>query len=55
VQEFLAPGISGYIITSFLFPSDPKFNFEKFYSKLNEQDLVIYPGKVRVGMCFPPS
>ncbi len=38
--------MSGYIITSFLFPRDPKFDFATFYGKLNDQDLVIYPGKV---------
>lgn len=42
----MAPGISGYIITSFLFPVHPNFKFADFYNKLNEHDLVIYPGKV---------
>ncbi len=54
--------IQGHIITSFLYPDDPAFNFEQFYRKLNERGFVIYPGKLskadafrigNIGQIFP--
>jgi 2-aminoethylphosphonate-pyruvate transaminase len=34
------------IITSFLSPTDPAFNFGRFYALLKARGFVIYPGKV---------
>ncbi len=51
-KEYLRPEDQGNIITSFRFPSDPNFNFEEFYDKLNSKDYVIYPGKVSNADCF---
>lgn len=51
-REYLRPVDQGYIITSFHYPVNPYFNFEQFYSLLNEQGLVIYPGKVSHADCF---
>ena len=34
------------IITAFLSPSHPDYNFEVFYTRLKERGFVIYPGKV---------
>jgi 2-aminoethylphosphonate-pyruvate transaminase len=34
------------IITAFHSPADPRFNFEDFYRRLAQRDLVIYPGKL---------
>eukprot|EP01135_Chromosphaera_perkinsii_P010007 Nk52_evm42s1992 gene=Nk52_evmTU42s1992 len=45
-KELLDDSHEGYIITSYHFPKDPNFDFEKFYTLLNDKDLVIYPGKV---------
>lgn len=45
-KEYLQPEDQGYIITSFLFPTHPNFDFNRFYEGLNEKDFVIYPGKV---------
>ena len=45
-KEFLSDDHEGYIITSFFFPSDPKFDFVQFYSRLSDMSMVIYPGKV---------
>jgi len=42
----------GYIITSFLYPSHPNFNFKVFYELLNEKGFVIYPGKLSTVDCF---
>ena len=44
--------LQGYIITSFRYPEHPKFDFETFYSLLNDRDFVIYPGKVSDADCF---
>ena len=51
-KEYLAPDKQGYIITSFLYPDDPRFSFEEFYESLNQKDCVIYPGKVSNTNCF---
>jgi len=45
-RELVPLDKSGYIITSYLNPADPNFDFVKFYTKLAERDQVIYPGKV---------
>ena len=45
-HHYLKKEIQGHIITSFLYPQDPKFNFERFYNKLNDRGFVIYPGKL---------
>lgn len=51
-SEYLEPEKQGYIISSFNYPNDPKFDFDAFYQQLNEMDLVIYPGKVSDADCF---
>ncbi len=51
-KEYLKDSDQGYIITSFKFPSDPNFDFNKFYVNLNDKDYVIYPGKVSNADCF---
>ena len=50
--EYLPKSIQGHIITSFLYPDDPGFNFEKFYQGLNERGFVIYPGKLSKANAF---
>ncbi len=50
--EYLKKELQGPIITSFRFPESPNFKFEDFYNKLNEKNLVIYPGKVSDADCF---
>lgn len=61
-RQYLDPGIQGHIITSFLYPDDPEFNFEDFYQNLNKRGFVIYPGKLgkadafrigNIGQIFP--
>jgi 2-aminoethylphosphonate-pyruvate transaminase len=51
-QLYLPDEIRSYIITSFLYPTHPKFSFSRFYSKLNEKGFVIYPGKLSKVDCF---
>ena len=61
-KQYLQPRIQGHIITSFLYPDNPNFNFDNFYKKLNERGFVIYPGKLgktdafrigNIGQIFP--
>jgi 2-aminoethylphosphonate-pyruvate transaminase len=51
-REYLRPEDQAYIITSFLYPQDDNFRFERFYERLNEKGYVIYPGKVSDADCF---
>ncbi|HET9488051.1 MAG TPA: 2-aminoethylphosphonate--pyruvate transaminase [Chryseosolibacter sp.] len=61
-KPYLRPEIQGHIISSFLYPRDPKFNFEQFYKKLSDRGFIIYPGKLskadafrigNIGQIFP--
>jgi 2-aminoethylphosphonate-pyruvate transaminase len=49
---YLPPELQGYIITSFRYPETPGWDFEEFYTRLNDRDFVIYPGKVSDADCF---
>ncbi len=51
-REYLPPECQGYIITSFLYPSDPRFNFMEFYTRLHDKGHIIYSGKVSDADCF---
>jgi 2-aminoethylphosphonate-pyruvate transaminase len=44
---FLRPEHRSPIITSFRYPLDPQFSFERFYSGLSRRGFVIYPGKLK--------
>lgn len=61
-NQYLKPEIQGHIISSFLYPKDASFNFERFYHALNDRGYVIYPGKLskenafrigNIGQIFP--
>lgn len=49
---FLDPAVQGPIISSFHYPSHPRWDFERFYALLSEKGHVIYPGKVGKAACF---
>lgn len=51
-ELYLPKEQQGYIISSYRWPTDSNWNFESFYSKLNERGFVIYPGKVSNADCF---
>jgi 2-aminoethylphosphonate-pyruvate transaminase len=51
-RPYLRPEIQGHIITSFLYPENDHFIFDRFYKKLNERGLVIYPGKLSKANAF---
>lgn len=40
------------VISTFLHPDDPNFDFERFYQDLASRGLVIYPGKLTKADCF---
>lgn len=50
-EEYLGSN-AGYIITSYLYPKSEKFDFNRFYAKLNDRGMVIYPGKLSQADCF---
>ena len=43
---YLEDSIQGAIISTFLVPDDPKFDFQEFYQRLSNLGAVIYPGKL---------
>jgi 2-aminoethylphosphonate-pyruvate transaminase len=51
-DAYLAPEDQSCIITTFRYPLDPQFNFEKFYGRLSELGFIIYPGKLTADPCF---
>lgn len=51
-DAYLAHEDQSCIITTFRYPSDPEFNFEKFYGRLSELGFIIYPGKLTTEPCF---
>jgi 2-aminoethylphosphonate-pyruvate transaminase len=51
-EVYLAPEDQSCIITSYRYPKDVSFQFEKFYARLSELGYVIYPGKLSREECF---
>ena len=51
-RAYLSEGVRGYIISTFHYLEDPRFEFSAFYGKLNERGCVIYPGKLTKENCF---
>jgi 2-aminoethylphosphonate-pyruvate transaminase len=49
---YLEPAVQSPIITAYHYPPHPNFNFEKFYSRLSDLGMVIYPGKLTAVECF---
>jgi 2-aminoethylphosphonate-pyruvate transaminase len=51
-RRYLPPAVQSYIITSFYYPDDPKFDFDSFYRKLSDKGFIIYPGKISQANTF---
>lgn len=51
-QPYIDENKRGCIITSFLYPDHPNFNFDDFYQTLRDRGFVIYPGKLSHADCF---
>lgn len=45
-QPYLDQVFQSFIITSFHFPKDPAFTFDRFYRGLSDKGFIIYPGKI---------
>lgn len=52
LKTYLDPKDQGYIITAFLFPDTPSFDFKQFYESLHSRGQVIYQGKLSETNCF---
>ena len=50
--EYVPPQHQGHIITTFMYPDDPNFDFDVFYDRLSRRGYDIYSGKVAEGSCF---
>lgn len=51
-MTLLPDALQAPIIVTFHMPADPKFDFKRFYDRLNEHGFVIYPGKLTVADSF---
>jgi 2-aminoethylphosphonate-pyruvate transaminase len=51
-EAYLPPEDQSYIITTYRYPAEPDFSFERFYRDLSELGCVIYPGKLGQEACF---
>lgn len=51
-EPLLPEELHSPIITTFLSPGHPDFEFTRFYNKLKSRGFVIYPGKVTDYQCF---
>jgi 2-aminoethylphosphonate-pyruvate transaminase len=49
---YIDPKDQGLIITTFMQPHHPKFNFQTLYDYLAERGIVIYPGKLSKAPSF---
>ncbi|MBL9176097.1 MAG: hypothetical protein JNL10_21320 [Verrucomicrobiales bacterium] len=45
-RSYLPAPVQSHIITSFLFPADPRFTFAEFYRRVAEKGFILYPGKI---------
>lgn len=51
-EMYLPADKQGVIISTFLFPDDPNFDFPRLYKSLSDRGMVIYPGKLTKADCF---
>ncbi|MDP6705759.1 MAG: 2-aminoethylphosphonate--pyruvate transaminase [Alphaproteobacteria bacterium] len=51
-ETLLADAVQAPIIVTFLMPTAPAFDFQRFYDGLAERGFVIYPGKLTVADSF---
>jgi 2-aminoethylphosphonate-pyruvate transaminase len=51
-ETLLPDNLQSPIITTFISPDSPEFDFQKFYNQLKNHGFVIYPGKVTDYQCF---
>lgn len=49
---YLPSSLRGHIISSFLYPTHPAFDFTEMYDFLRESGFIIYPGKLSTSQAF---
>jgi 2-aminoethylphosphonate-pyruvate transaminase len=62
LAPYLDPTVQSHIITSFIYPDHPAFNWTDFYARVAEKGFLLYPGKIskadtfrigNIGRLFP--
>lgn len=51
-RSYLPPAVQSFIITSFLYPADPRFDFLEFYRRVADKGFILYPGKISQAATF---
>jgi 2-aminoethylphosphonate-pyruvate transaminase len=51
-REYLPEALQSIIITAFLYPEHPRFDFDELYRRMSDQGFVLYPGKLSNAECF---
>jgi 2-aminoethylphosphonate-pyruvate transaminase len=51
-ETLLPDALQAPIIVTFHMPSDPRFDFARFYDRVREKGYVLYPGKLTVADTF---
>jgi len=51
-RSYLPPAVQSFIITSFLYPADPRFEFPEFYRRVADKGFILYPGKISQAATF---
>ena len=51
-RSYLPPAVQSSIITSFLYPPDPRFDFPEFYRRVADKGFILYPGKISRAATF---
>jgi 2-aminoethylphosphonate-pyruvate transaminase len=51
-RSYLPPAVQSPIITSFIYPADPRFDFPEFYRRVADRGFILYPGKISQAATF---
>jgi 2-aminoethylphosphonate-pyruvate transaminase len=52
LRSYLPSEVQSYIITSFIFPNHPRFEWLEFYRRVVEKGFILYPGKISQAETF---
>ena len=51
-RSYLPAAVQSPIITSFIYPADPRFDFPEFYRRVADKGFILYPGKISQAATF---
>ena len=51
-RSYLPAAVQSPIITSFVYPADPRFDFPEFYRRVADKGFILYPGKISQAATF---